>query len=189
MPSERQMWDRLRPLLIKQKFDPVRMENSAMPGTPDVNYIEGWIELKYIPRWPVRWSSLKISHYTSEQRAWLMRRWNQGGRCFMLLRVDHDWMLFDGWTAQMVGELNRVQLLELCLWHTTNPKLDIESLSRWLKADRKVLKSHEWCQWMRVQCQMSVKQVALKGGWLEPYVYAMEKGLKDCTPLMGFWES
>ncbi len=79
----------------------VAIENrGAGPGTPDVNYIEGWIELKHVPRMPRDEDVLlKIHNFTPQQRNWLRRRWDSGGNVHLLLQIGRHWLLFDGWTA------------------------------------------------------------------------------------------
>lgn len=103
MPSEQQQWTALRPYMEKAGLDPVRVENRALPGTPDVNYKEGWLELKHADRWPPRGGPLRLKHPpTPEQKVWLYRRWIAGGAAFLLLRVGREWFLFRGFAAREV---------------------------------------------------------------------------------------
>ena len=91
MKAESLMWRKLRPVLIAAKLDPVRVENPIHPGTPDVNLVGRWIELKCIPAWPVRDTTVvRIPHYTPQQRVWLYRRTSAGLE--LVLAVRH---LFD----------------------------------------------------------------------------------------------
>lgn len=99
----------LRPL------DAVSVENPAYPGTPDVNFVEGWVELKWAKRWPERDDTpLKLEHFTQQQRVWLVRRGAAGGNVWLLLCAGGDWLLFH-WSvaAQHVGKANREELLHL----------------------------------------------------------------------------
>lgn len=115
--SEANMWRTVRTALAG--LDPVRVENPAMPGTPDVNYIEGWVELKQEDEWPKRESTpLRVPHFTPQQRVWLTRRVKSGGRAFMLIKVNRDWLLFRGdVAAKIVGHATRQQLIQLALRH------------------------------------------------------------------------
>lgn len=99
----------LRPL------DAISVENPVYPGTPDVNYIGGWLELKWLRDWPKRATSpVAIPHFTPQQRAWLKRRWLRGGDAFLLLQVGKGWYLLDGnIAAEYVGKVTRFVLERL----------------------------------------------------------------------------
>jgi hypothetical protein len=111
MHNESAMWQKVRPFLVAAKLDPIRVENPIHPGTPDVNLCTGaWIELKCIPRWPVRdTTAVRIQHYTPQQRVFLYKRWRAApGSTFLLLEVRAvgQWLLFDGdVAAKIVGRL------------------------------------------------------------------------------------
>lgn len=115
MKSESLMWKKLRPVLLAAKLDPVRVENPIHPGTPDVNLCTGvWIELKCIPGWPVRDTTIvRIRHYTPQQRVFLYRRWKYApGSTLLLLevRAEKQWLLFDGdVAAKVVGRVPAVR--------------------------------------------------------------------------------
>jgi hypothetical protein len=118
-------------------LDAFAVENRVRPGTPDVNYIDGWIELKWIRRWPrnADASFVHLDHFTPQQRLWLKTRWRKGGRSFLLLQANQtDWLLFDGETAaQVVGRVTRPELYQraLATWKGLNEKELIE----WLTMD------------------------------------------------------
>ena len=112
---ETAMWESLRPVV--RKLHPVRIESHMAPGIPDVNYNKGWIELKYIERWPPRGGPLRIDHFTKEQRGWLIDRRKAGGRAFVLLKIgEREWLLFDGQVAAvMLGRVQQAKLYEICV--------------------------------------------------------------------------
>ena len=59
---------------VLRSLDAISVENPAYPGTPDVNFVEGWVELKWIRAWPAREKTVvKIDHYTQQQRVWLFK--------------------------------------------------------------------------------------------------------------------
>lgn len=106
----------LRPL------DAVAVENPAYPGTPDVNYVEGWVELKSLDRWPPRWRAVVVRHFTPEQRVWLRRRRAARGEATLLLRVGREWLLFDGeYAGRMLGTADELALRAMALrvWDST----------------------------------------------------------------------
>lgn len=90
-----------------------------MPGTPDVECMVGWIELKWARSWPKRGGAFRVPHFTPQQRIWLRRRWNAGGGSWLLLQIGLCWMLFDGPTAADIlghcGE-NRLRACALKVW-------------------------------------------------------------------------
>lgn len=101
------MWHKVRPFLVAARLDPVRVENPIHPGTPDVNLADGcWLELKCIEGWPLRaTSTVRIPHFTPQQRVWLYRRWKYApGSTFLLLEVCsvQQWLLFDGDVATKI---------------------------------------------------------------------------------------
>lgn len=106
------MAKRVRELL--EGLDPVRVENPAHPGTPDVNYVEGWIELKELKKWPARLNTIvRVEHFTPQQRIWLDRRWRTGGAAWLLLKVGQDWLLLTGEVAaRVLGKSTRGELLQ-----------------------------------------------------------------------------
>jgi len=101
----------LRPL------DALAIENAVHAGTPDVNYIGGWIELKRAYKLPKRADTpLACPHFTPQQRVFLRRRRHKGGRAFLLLLVDDVWMLFDGCTAAtFLDDLPYAKLREIAI--------------------------------------------------------------------------
>lgn len=99
-------------IVILKDLHGVAVENPAGPGTPDVNYIDGWIELKWIRRWPKVPAErpILIHHYTPQQRLWIRRRGRLGGKSFLLLQVGREWLLFKHEEAYFVGKISRDEL-------------------------------------------------------------------------------
>lgn len=123
MASEKQMWtDDVAPVMKAFRLDPIRIENSVRLGTPDVNYIHGWIELKTKAAWPVRETTpLRIEHFSPQQRVWLRRRWLSGGHAWLLLRVGREFLLFDGVHAALhVGNVLRHDLYQIATARSAN---------------------------------------------------------------------
>lgn len=98
--------------VMNPTLDAVAVENPAYPGTPDVNYTKGWIELKWLRHWPARKDSVvQLEHYTQKQKLWLRRRHLAGGQVFLLLKVSREWLLFTYPNLLNVGLLAREELI------------------------------------------------------------------------------
>lgn len=121
--------------LAKAGLDPTSVENPACPGCPDVQHLDGWLELKWKEKWPAREdTTVRIEHFSPQQRIWLLRRFmacekrnTLHGQAFLLLYVAEtkEHLLFDGITAaRLVAKdgATRAKLYERALLTTTNLK-------------------------------------------------------------------
>lgn len=131
--SEKTMRQRIVKAL--QSLDALAVENPMHPGTPDVNYVEGWIELKWLKRWPKNAdkSPVLIEHFTPQQRVWLRRRALRKGNVLLLFQVSHtkEWFLFKGdVAAEHFGKITRPQMYELAykVWTGLKDKELLECL-------------------------------------------------------------
>ena len=116
-------------------LDAIAVENSAYPGTPDVAYIGGWIELKEKDDWPKRATTpLRLPHFTKHQRAWIRRHVHRGGTVFVLLKVGKkEWFLLNGAdAADKLGEMTRAEIESTALL-VFHDGLDSEALLKCLK--------------------------------------------------------
>lgn len=103
---------RQRVVKALKSLDALSIENGVGAGTPDVNFADGWIELKSIDDWPKRPATpLRVDHFTAAQRAWLRVRCLRGGRAFLLLKVGPEVLLFRGdVAAEVLGTTTREEL-------------------------------------------------------------------------------
>lgn len=128
--SERTQWKTVRQAL--RGLHPIRVENPALPGTPDVNFIEGWIELKWRRTWPARSDTVvEFDHFTPRQRAWLTERAHNGGRVWVLVQIARDWLLFDGAVgAAFVGRAAREDLEKAAekVWRNGLDKAELRAI-------------------------------------------------------------
>lgn len=93
-PRRAQLLDLLSPLHA------VAIENTLEAGTPDVNCTAGWIEVKQLDDWPKRADTIvQPRHFKPEQRHWLIKRCQAGGRAWVLLCVGGEWCLCWGAAA------------------------------------------------------------------------------------------
>lgn len=197
MPSEKQMWDALRPILSGVGLDPVRVENPALPGTPDVNTTSGWIELKHADQWPARGGPLRLKHPpTSNQRAFLLRRWKSRprGTAVLLLRVGKEWFVFSGWKAQQMwkpGERppDERELRENAFFITTDPKELVLVLDKEQEPILQVQLPGTYARLLREHAMWEVSQVAQEMDFDDDYISQMEAGDAPADELLDFWLS
>lgn len=83
-------------------------EDSLSEGIADLSFsmygVNGWIELKQVPKWPVKADTLiKPAHYTPEQVNWIRARGKRGGHCFVFIKVGkEDYYLFTWEHARLI---------------------------------------------------------------------------------------
>jgi len=126
--SERDMRGKVTKYL--QELDAIAVENPAYPGTPDVNFIEGWFELKWLRDWPKGEDTVvKFSHYTPQQKVWMKRRHTKGGRVALLVQCKREWFMFKYPQLIDVGKLTKTEMFEQC--HTYTNTMTKEVLIKW----------------------------------------------------------
>ncbi len=105
-----------------RKLDAVPVENPILPGTPDIEFIGGWVELKSEEKWPTRENTpLRLKRFTLEQRLFLRRRIRRGGNSWLLLRVGRDWLLFRGdVAADILGDSTKAKLIKAAMHYWNN---------------------------------------------------------------------
>jgi hypothetical protein len=101
-----------RVVLALRELDAHAIENPIHPGTPDINYVEGWIELKWLRSWPKRADTvIPLEHFTKQQRIWLLRRARYNGNVYLLLQVNREWLLIHGRRVAHIGFLRKQELI------------------------------------------------------------------------------
>ena len=97
--SERNFWVLIRNSLPIEMY---RVENKVSKGMPDIHYVNeaksGWIELKYLPKWPKKRIS---SGLMLNQSLWLENYSKNQGQAWVLIRIGRDFVaLIDGSKAE-----------------------------------------------------------------------------------------
>ena len=109
----------------------IAVENPVLPGTPDVNFVEGWLELKWIRNWPVGEDTpVKVDHYTPQQKVFMRKRHERGGNVGLLIQCKREWFFFRYPDALKVGELTKTELFEYCQNYTK--EMTQERLIKWV---------------------------------------------------------
>ena len=83
-------------------------EDLHSTGIPDLSFsvkgVNGWIELKQIEKWSGSGKKAKPKKFTSSQINWLKRANKHGGYCFVLVKVDMEYYLFDADQAKYIAK-------------------------------------------------------------------------------------
>ena len=124
----------VRPRLAAKGVLTTHHEDALNSGIPDLSYsgggVHGWLELKWLEAWPKRDATIvKIDHYTKEQKHFLLSRGRAGGRCWLLLRVGREHLLFDHERAQDIPGLTKYALCATAVLHVQG-SIDFEQLTR-----------------------------------------------------------
>jgi len=109
---------RLRRWIVEclSPLDAMPVENPAKPGTPDVEYLGGWIEVKVADKPKRGATAVSVRHYTQQQRIWARDRIRARGTCLFFIQVCHEYVLLDGAVAaDVIGEASLTTLKELAL--------------------------------------------------------------------------
>jgi hypothetical protein len=121
--TEAALTTQTRQLLKGPNCYTLRLETTTEAGVPDLYYnvygSTGWLELKWKRVWPTRaTTTVKLPHYTDQQRRFLAREGRCGGRAWLLLQVEEEHLLFDWRAAQAVGYLTKAELYKVarCVW-------------------------------------------------------------------------
>ena len=116
-----------------------RIENAIGMGLPDVTFAlrspskrtgSGWIELKHRVDWPYRGHTpLYLPHFTKHQADWLRDWHGAGGRAYLLMQIERDYILLNAPDAVRVQErlLTKTMLVGCALaWgHRTFPTMQV----------------------------------------------------------------
>lgn len=111
---------RTKVVKILAPLDAFAVENPCNPGTPDINYIGGWIECKRTKAWPKRAATaVRLDHkLLPSQKIWLRRRCTNGGIALVLVQIAQEFLLFWGSSAARdLGRVNRETLVARALLH------------------------------------------------------------------------
>ena len=128
--SEKNFWNLIRENLPLRMH---RVENSVMRGMPDVHYVgnghSGWIELKYLAKWPSKRFS---SGLMLNQMMWNTQYREEGGNSWVLIRIGKEFTALVADAESLYGKPTIEEFMGILTWfHSGNlKKADWESLAK-----------------------------------------------------------
>ena len=116
--NESTLWDLLKKGMTG-RWDACRIESAVTTGFPDVDFgmingTQGKIELKNLASFPKRpETTVKIPHFTKEQKLWIRNRGRTSGNVWLLVRVLDELFLFT-WSraVERIGVIRQDQWYE-----------------------------------------------------------------------------
>lgn len=99
------------------------IEDRYTIGIPDIFYSirrkvngtvhrsNGWVETKYLSKWPMGGSPVKMRKLTAQQRSFIHDVGEKGGNTWLFLAVREDFVLIPRQQIWEVGELSKAELL------------------------------------------------------------------------------
>lgn len=127
----------MRKNLVKsmKSLDAVPIEMPMRAGTPDVNFIGGWIECKWLHFWPKSADTrpVRFPHpLTKEQGLWARRRTLAGGISLVVAQVSRQWFFFDGLDIRdHFNKMTRPEMRERAIFYMANG-MNKEELLKWI---------------------------------------------------------
>lgn len=138
MTPEKKFWQYIRGGMTG-RWHAVRIENLLSEGVPDFTYafrgskVTGWIELKVEDKWPVRpGTPLRLKRFTPAQNLFLRSFGASGSHCWVLLRVEKDFLLFDYSVIHRLGKADKTELYQIA-WRTWTKRIDWDEFTSLLK--------------------------------------------------------
>ncbi len=117
------LYQRFKHILLPCPIELKRVENSMDTGTPDVYYYtesnEGWIELKHIPRFPVRRGTPIRIPFRPGQYSWFKARFrlNPKTTYFLIVQIYDVVFMFKNSNVKEVYSFP--ELVHLCSYQWT----------------------------------------------------------------------
>ncbi len=124
--TEKNFYNQIKKGLVPLGFILDRIECYILKGVPDVLYCHretknsfGWIELKYLEKWPQLKTIVSLNHFTKEQRNWIYIHGKATGRVFLFLKAGKDYLIFNHEVVFTLGSCTRGELLQQAtmFWH------------------------------------------------------------------------
>lgn len=121
--------------IMGTRWDAQSHEDKYSNGIPDLSFgaegVNGWIELKQIPKFKGE-NPVKPDKYTPEQINWIRRRGKKSGHCFIFVKVEDRYFLFDWKFAKEISSgMTKYEYITHCIqwWKNIDPDEFLELIT------------------------------------------------------------